>query len=85
MYRFLFTTVMSLEKVRNIVLYTMCSSERNNAESILKQRGISFFTEVVNTHKVNIFFGNPNCVEVIKLFSLISILNTRLNRTLFWV
>ncbi|TKG95731.1 DUF2023 family protein [Puteibacter caeruleilacunae] len=54
--------------IRNMVLHTMHSSEREEAEKILVQKEICFHTEVVNKRKINIFFGKPDCVEVIKSF-----------------
>lgn len=59
--------------VRNMVLHTMCSSEQEEAERILEQRGISFFSKEVNPRKVNVFFGNSDCVKVVKLFGNISL------------
>lgn len=59
--------------VRNMVLHTMCTNELKEAEQILISRGICFFTMEVNSQKVNIFFGNPDCVEVIRSFGDISL------------
>lgn len=54
--------------IRNMVLHTMKNSERQAAEYLLTQRGICFYIETVNSNKINIFFGNPLCVEIIKSF-----------------
>lgn len=57
--------------VRNMVLHTMCSNQRKEAERLLKHKGICFQTQEINSRKINIFFGNPNCVEVVKSFGKI--------------
>lgn len=54
--------------VRNMVLHTMCSSQKNEAEMLLGKRNICFYIQEVNAHKINIFFGNPDCVKIIKSF-----------------
>lgn len=52
--------------IRNMVLHTMKSEETQKAETLLKNKGILFFTQQVSERKINIFFGNTVCVNVIK-------------------
>lgn len=59
--------------VRNMVLHTMCSHDCKEAEQILSKRGICYIVKTVNAQKVNVFFGNPDCVEVIQSFGNISL------------
>lgn len=59
--------------VRNLVLHTMNSAERVIAEQLLKNKKICYYIQVVNDKKINVFMGNPNCVEVIKSFENISL------------
>ena len=54
--------------VRNMVLHTLSSQERMAAESLLKKRGVYYLTEKVSEKKINIFFGNPECVKIIESF-----------------
>lgn len=54
--------------VRNMVLHTMCSHQKEDVEKLLTKRGICFFIQDVSPRKINIFFGNPDCVEVVKSF-----------------
>ena len=54
--------------VRNMVLHTLSSQERDAAEFLLKKKGVCYLTETVSEKKINIFFGNPECVEIIKSF-----------------
>lgn len=51
-----------------MVLHTMEHAELDAAEFILRQKGLHYHVEVVNPCKVNLYFGNPNCVEVIQSF-----------------
>lgn len=59
--------------IRNMVLHTMCSSQRKEVEKMLTKRGIYFFIQEVSSRKINIFFGSPECVDVIKSFGGISL------------
>ncbi|MFV0266687.1 MAG: DUF2023 family protein [Draconibacterium sp.] len=61
--------------VRNMVLHTIGRNESKEAELILKSRSICYHIQKVNTNKVNIFFGNADCVELIKSFGDISLSN----------
>lgn len=54
--------------VRSMVLHTMNRAERCKAEQLLNEKGICFYTQIVNERKVNVFFGRPVCVEVVKSF-----------------
>lgn len=51
-----------------MVLHTMDHSERDAAEFILKQKGMHYHLEEVNARKINLYFGNLNCVEIIRSF-----------------
>ncbi|PID90878.1 MAG: hypothetical protein CSA97_00635 [Bacteroidetes bacterium] len=55
--------------LRSLVLHTMCASERQNVESFLSQRGIEFCIQDIRKSRINVFFGNPNCVEIVRGFS----------------
>ena len=54
--------------IRNLVLHTMCSSDRDKAEKLLVKRGMHFTIKPVSTDKINIFFGNPDCIKVVRTF-----------------
>ncbi len=54
--------------LRNLVLHTMCSENLESAKQRLKQKNINFCIQVVNSKKVNIFFGKTECVNIIKNF-----------------
>ena len=52
--------------IRNMVLHTMKSEETHKAKTLLQNRGIIFYIQQVNERKINVFFGNTVCVNVIK-------------------
>lgn len=54
--------------LRNLVLHTMHPSLRIDAQQKLEINNISFVIKEVSPTKINIFFGAPECVEVIKYF-----------------
>lgn len=54
--------------IRNMVLHTMDRAERQKAELLLSEKEICFYTQEVNERKINIFFGKPVCVDVVKSF-----------------
>ncbi|TKG95130.1 DUF2023 family protein [Puteibacter caeruleilacunae] len=54
--------------IRNLVLHTMCHRDKDKAEHLLSQRGLDYSIRTVNEGKINIFFGNPDCIRVVRSF-----------------
>ncbi len=54
--------------IRNLVLHTMSKLEQQKAEQLLIQRQMDYTIEAVSPTKINIFFGNPSCIEVVRSF-----------------
>jgi len=54
--------------LRNLVLHTLASKYKEEAENILKRQNISYVIREVTENKINIFFGAENCVEIIRGF-----------------
>jgi hypothetical protein len=54
--------------IRNMVLHTMKSSEKEKAVLFLKMKEVIFWICEVGETKINVFFGNPECVEIVKSF-----------------
>ncbi len=54
--------------IRNLVLHTMKKTEKDKAIFYLQNKSISFWISEVNETKINLFFGNPECVEIVKSF-----------------
>ncbi len=54
--------------IRNLVLHTMCSRDQDKAEHLLSQRGLEYTIKIVTEGKINIFFGNPDCIMVVRSF-----------------
>lgn len=52
--------------LRHLVLHTLDASFREEAEKKLQNQNIEYFIREVTPSKINIFFGTPECVEVIK-------------------
>ncbi len=52
--------------LRNLVLHTMPADQLNKAEHYLVKREIPYFIQHVTQKKVNIFFGNLHCINIIK-------------------
>jgi hypothetical protein len=52
--------------LRNLVLYTGNMQEREVIESKLKIENIDHHIQELNGEKINIFFGDTICVEIIK-------------------
>ncbi|ALO17229.1 hypothetical protein L21SP5_03628 [Salinivirga cyanobacteriivorans] len=59
--------------IRNMVLHTMNSSEKEKAVFFLKKREVVFWISDVSETKINVFFGNQECVEIVKSFHLKSL------------
>ncbi len=54
--------------IRNMILHTMSSEQRDLAEFILNQKNIDYIVQEVNSNKINIFFGSKYCVDIIRSF-----------------
>lgn len=54
--------------LRNLVLYTGEAANRDIITTRLQRSCIDFCIQDVNAMKINVFFGNPICVEVVKRF-----------------
>lgn len=52
--------------VRRMVLYTLSRKYLSFVTQRLKGQGISYYIQVVTPTKINLFFGHPQCVEVMK-------------------
>ena len=52
--------------LRNLVLYTGNVNEKDTIENKLRMENISYYVQPINGTKINIFFGDKVCVEVIK-------------------
>ncbi|WP_005037319.1 DUF2023 family protein [Holophaga foetida] len=51
--------------LRSLVLHTLPSSLESGAVERLRRRGICFHVERVSESRINIFLGDPLCVEVV--------------------
>lgn len=54
--------------LRSLVLHTMNNVERPLVERSLTLRNISYCILPVGEHRMNVFFGNPDCVEIVRGF-----------------
>lgn len=52
--------------VRNMVLYTMSKQHLNFVTQRLQRQKIAFFLQDVGNQSINLFFGKPECIEIIK-------------------
>jgi len=61
--------------LRSLVLHTMSSNEQFKTEELLTRKGISYCLQYVNAHKINVFFGKEQCIQIIKSFGEKSLSN----------
>lgn len=54
--------------LRNLVLYTGSKEEENSIKQRLEKSKISFFLTQLDSGRINVFFGDFNCVETIRSF-----------------
>jgi tRNA splicing ligase len=54
--------------LRNLILHTMHSGYLDAATETLERRNISYHIQKVHEAKVNIFFGDSECIAVVKSF-----------------
>jgi hypothetical protein len=51
--------------LRHLVLHTLDSSLKLQAELKLQQQGIDYIVRYVTSSKINLFFGDAECIQVI--------------------
>lgn len=61
--------------MRDLALYTCLKKDAEKYIDILKRVGIKYLIVNIGKGKVNIFFGKPECLEILAKFS-----NTDLNK-----
>jgi hypothetical protein len=55
--------------LRNLVLYTGPACEREAIERRLRTEQIASIVQPVGAHRINVFFGNAACVEIVRRFA----------------
>jgi hypothetical protein len=61
--------------LRTLVLHTTKVSNRDAIEKRLEREMIAHYTQAVNGTKINVFFGNSICIDVIKRMKFTSLSN----------
>ena len=59
--------------LRTLVLHTTNARNRDTIEKRLERAEIEYYIQEVSETKINVFFGNPICIEVIKQMNLESL------------
>lgn len=59
--------------LRNLILHTTNISDQKTVEERLKKEKITYLISKVNTSKINVFFGNKYCIEILKTFPTLSL------------
>ena len=54
--------------LRSLVLHTMGNDERDLVERALEMRKISYCIFPLGERRMNVFFGNSDCVEIVRGF-----------------
>ncbi len=54
--------------LRNLVLHTMNGKEKGITENMLTRKGIAYYMQQLNSGKINVFFGDSKCVNIIESF-----------------
>lgn len=52
--------------LRNLILHTMSAENRDFAERKLAHHTIDYLIHEISDGKINIYFGNPACVKVVR-------------------
>lgn len=55
--------------LRNLILTTEKESNKEVIKNRLERENISYLIQNVDKNKINVFFGNPECIKVIKSFN----------------
>lgn len=57
------------KELRDLCLWTCSGDLREKIEKSLKSQKISYLICEINNNKINVFFGMPECIKIIKHFS----------------
>jgi hypothetical protein len=55
--------------IRKLILHTTLKANRMSIEEMLGKKNISSLIYSLSNHKINVFFGDVACVEVIRQFN----------------
>ena len=53
--------------LRSLILHTALASDVPEIESLLRQKGIAYHLSWLHNGRVNVFFGNGDCIRVLEL------------------
>lgn len=59
--------------VRNLILCTESKENKAIIENRLKKKNISYLIHEIPNDKINIYFGNRICIEIIKNFATVNL------------
>ena len=54
--------------LRSLVLHTMNSIYQERTEELLTRRGIKYIVQKVSDKKINVFFGEQKCIQILESF-----------------
>ena len=57
-----------LKGLRPLALHTFMSADKERITARLERRGITYTLQQVSDTRMNVYFGNPTCVEVVRSF-----------------
>lgn len=59
--------------LRNLVLHTVNSNTKEDVQYYLRRKNIPFHIQSVTDKKINVFFGDKRCIDIIKSFEITSL------------
>ena len=57
------------KELRDLCLWTCSIELEPKIENLLEKQGICGLICPIENNKINVFFGNPECIEIVKQFS----------------
>ena len=61
--------------LRSLVLYTTSASSRDQIERRLKTENVDYYIQEVSGTKINVFFGDRRCIDIVKQMNFKSLLD----------
>lgn len=55
--------------IRNLILYTLNNRYSEQAFKRLESQNIPYFVQKAGKHNINLYFGHPDCLEIIRIFA----------------
>ena len=70
--------------LRNLILHTTSKDLKDKIEEKLNRKKIPYIIHEIPHEKINIYFGNNYCIDVVKSIDKVNLSAILMKKTIFW-